>query len=184
MRLNFSPFPGIATRRLELRQLTSADAQNMFQLRSDPRVMKYLDRPAAKSPAEADLYIADMNRLIGNNEIILWGITKPPAGEIIGTICFWKIEKQHYRAEIGYMLHPDYHGHSIMKEALTAVIQFGFDEMQLHSITANVNPENAASIALLKSCGFVQEAYFRENYYFNGKFLDAVIFTLLNTASV
>jgi ribosomal-protein-alanine N-acetyltransferase len=124
-----------------------------------------------------------MNRLINNNEIILWGITKPPSTDLIGTICFWRIEKENFRAEIGYVLHPDYHAQGIMKEALTAVIQFGFNEMHLHSITANVNPENAASLALLKSCGFVQEAYFRENYFFNGRFLDTVICSLLNTAN-
>lgn len=180
MQLNFSPFPFITTLRLTLRQLRSEDAAAIFDLRSDPVVLRYLDRPAAKSLSDATLYIADMNRLVSNNEIIIWGITLQPSDIVIGTVCFWQIEKNHYRAEVGCVLKADQHRRGIMKEALSAVIDYGFNEMNLHSIAANVNPKNEASIALLKSMSFVQEAYFRENYYFNGNFLDSMIFCLVN----
>ncbi|MDQ6787925.1 MAG: GNAT family N-acetyltransferase, partial [Acidobacteriota bacterium] len=98
---------------------------------------------------------------------------------MIGTINFWKIKKENYRAEIGYMLDADYHGRGIMNEAIRAVLRFGFGEMNLHSVEANVNPDNAASIRLLEKNGFVREAYFKENYFFGGKFLDSAIYSLL-----
>ena len=90
------------------------------------------------------------------------------------------MQKEHYRAEIGYLLHPDYQQKGIMDEALKAVIKYGFETMQLHSIEANVNPANAASMKLLEKNGFVKEAYFKENYFYNGQFLDSVIYSLLN----
>jgi ribosomal-protein-alanine N-acetyltransferase len=67
-----------------------------------------------------------------------------------------------------------------MQEALLKVINYGFKVINLHSIEANVNPGNAASIKLLEKNKFVREAYFKENYFYNGKFLDTVIYSLLN----
>jgi ribosomal-protein-alanine N-acetyltransferase len=51
--------------------------------------------------------------------------------------------------------------------------------MKLHSVEANVNPGNIASASLLKKHGFVKEAYFKENYFFNGNFHDSEIYSLL-----
>lgn len=99
---------------------------------------------------------------------------------IIGTIGYWRMQKEHYRVEIGYILYNGYQGKGIVDEALKALIKYGFQTMQLHSIEANVNPANAASMKLLEKNGFVKEAYFKENYYYNGKFLDSVIYSLVN----
>ena len=68
-----------------------------------------------------------------------------------------------------------------MSEAIEKVIQFGFNNMKLHSIEANINPDNLASAQLLKKFKFVKEAYFKENYFFNGKFLDSEIYSLLHS---
>jgi ribosomal-protein-alanine N-acetyltransferase len=57
-----------------------------------------------------------------------------------------------------------------MNEALQAVINYGFKSIKLHSIEANVNPNNQPSIRLLEKNGFVREGYYKENYYHNGKF--------------
>jgi ribosomal-protein-alanine N-acetyltransferase len=66
-----------------------------------------------------------------------------------------------------------------MREAVSEVIKYGFTVMRLHSIEANVNPDNKASIKLLEKNCFAREAYFKENYFYNGKFLDTVIYSLL-----
>ena len=68
-----------------------------------------------------------------------------------------------------------------MFEALNAIINFGFKNINLHSIEANVNPDNSQSIKLLKKIGFQQEAYLKENYYFNGQFIDSMIFSLIKS---
>jgi ribosomal-protein-alanine N-acetyltransferase len=95
--------------------------------------------------------------------------------DLIGTLCFWQIQKQHYRAEIGYMLQPSLQGKGYISEALRAVINYGFSVMELHSVEANVNPSNEKSIRLLERHGFVREAYFRENYFYDGQFLDSAV---------
>jgi ribosomal-protein-alanine N-acetyltransferase len=177
--LNFSPFPVLTTQRLRLRQISAADQIEMLQLRSDERVMRYIDRPRAKSIDDAMELIQKMMDGVINNESITWAITNMNDDHLIGSIGYWRIMKEHYRAEIGYMLHPNFHGKGLMQEAISAVIDFGFNDMKLHSIEANVNTGNEASQKLLEKNRFVREAFFKENFYFEGKFLDTFIYSLL-----
>jgi ribosomal-protein-alanine N-acetyltransferase len=78
------------------------------------------------------------------------------------------------------VLHPDQWKKGIMKEAATAIIKYGWEALGLHSMEAHIDPENKASAALLLSLGFEKEAYFRENFCYNGKFLDTEIYGLIN----
>lgn len=176
---NFTPFPTITTGRLILREVTTKDADDIFFLRSNEAVLKYLDKEPEKSVEETIAWTEIVKQNQDNNDGILWGITLHESNIVIGTICYWRMQKEHYRAEIGYALHPAHQGRGIMDEAIKAVLHYGFKIMGLHSVEANINPANEASGKLLEKNGFVQEAYFRENYYFNGKFIDSVIYSLL-----
>lgn len=180
LKLNFSPFPVLKTSRLLLRQVQEADAAEILFLRSDEQVMEFIDRERTQTEADAIKFIKTINTAINNNESILWGIAlSENPDNLIGTICFWNIQAEHYRAETGYLLHPGYWGKGIMKEALLAVIDFGFTHMNLHSIKAMINPANNRSGILLEKTGFVKEAYFREDYFFRGKFLDTAVYSIL-----
>ena len=156
------------------------DAERIFFFRSDLRVLQYLDKAPAKSIDEATAFIERIKKDQQSNNGILWGITLKDDPTLIGTIGFWRIEKEHYRVEIGYQLHPEEQGKGLMQEAIQEVLQYGFATMKLHSVEANVNPSNAASIKLLEKNGFVREGYFRENYYYDGKFLDSAIYSLVS----
>ena len=177
--INFHPFPVLTTERLVLREITQADVNELFVLRSDERIQKYLDREPAKSTEDAARFIQMITDAHAANEHINWGIALKDDPKLIGNICFWRIELAHYRAEIGYTLHPDMQNKGIMKEAIKAALDYGFGVMGLHSVEANVNPENAASIAVLERNGFVREGYFKENYFYNGRFIDSAIYSLL-----
>lgn len=179
MNLNFNDFPVLHTERLVLRKISSDDVENLFLLRSNQDVMHYLDRPLAASKDDAASLINKITDSLNANEGITWGMAIRSQPALIGTIGYWRILKEHYRAEIGYMLHPDHQGKGLMQEAFDAVIHYGFKNMSLHSIEANVNPGNAASIKILEKNKFTREAWFRENYYYNGKFLDSFIYSRL-----
>jgi len=180
LELNFSPFTQIKTERLLLRRVTNADAPELLFLRSDETIRKYIDREKLKSLEEAAIFIKTIDEAINNNEKIMWGIAlKDKPNNLIGNIGFWRFINQHYRAEIGYMLHPDFWNKGIMQEALLATIDFGFKEIKLHSIEAHINPENIASGNVLEKCGFIREGYFKEDYYLKGKFIDTVVYSLL-----
>ncbi|HRG34325.1 MAG: GNAT family N-acetyltransferase [Saprospiraceae bacterium] len=179
LNLNFEPFPVLESSRLRLRKILPADAKYFFQMRSDPEVMKYIDKPMMKSAAEAKAMIRQIeaDRLLGNG--INWGITLKEDLKLIGTIGFWRIDKPNYRTEVGYMLQTKHQGKGLVSEALQTVLDFAFNQMHVHSIEANINPFNDRSRNLLIKNGFIKEAYFRENYFYNGKFLDSEIYSLI-----
>ncbi len=179
--LNFTPFPVIETNRLLLRSLSVDDAADMFYLRSNEQVTAYFNRAP---DASIDATVAKMEEILQlqkKNEAVFWVITLKESPEVmIGNIGYWNIIKEHHRAEIGYLLHPAHWKKGIMKEALLAVIDYAFNTMKLHSIEANINPENLASAALLESCNFKKEAFFKENYYYDGVYYDSIIYSRLN----
>jgi ribosomal-protein-alanine N-acetyltransferase len=178
--ISFTPFPVLITERLLLREIKEADAEQVFLLRSDKTSMQFLDKPLMQSAGEAALLIKKINADTSTNDGITWAIAlKEDPSVLIGTIGLWRIMKDHYRAEIGYMLLPGYFNKGYMKEAIKEVIKFSFHQANLHSIEAHINPANAASAAVLTSTGFIREAYFRENFYFNGVFKDTAIYSLL-----
>ena len=181
LQLSFSPFPPLSTQRLLLRQMNEADAEQVYKLKCNKITLEFLDKAPMESLAEAILQINKINQDTASNNGITWGIAlKEKPETLIGSIGFWRIIKEHYRAEIGYMLHHDYWQKGIMKEAMKPVLQYGFKIMNLHSVEANINPANTASQVLLESIGFVREGYFKENYYFNGVFSDSAIYSLLD----
>ena len=181
LQLQFDPFPEIYTQRLILRCLTLADAPQLFYLRSNKDVMKYIDREPQKTVEETETFINFLLDTQNKNDAVLWVIAlKENPAVMIGNIGYWSITKEHYRAEIGYMLHHDFWQKGFMKEAIKPVIEYGFESMKLHTIEANINPANKASQVLLESIGFVREGYFKENYFFNGVFSDSAIYSLLN----
>lgn len=180
LELNFFPFPGITTEKLLLRRMTEKDAGEILFLRSSKEVMKYIDRPRAISMQDAEGFLDNVNSSLDANDGITWGITmKENPEKLIGTIGYYRMKKEHYRAEIGYMLHPAFWKKGIMKEAILAVLEYGFNIMRLHSIEAHINADNAASAGVLEATGFIKEAHFKEDFFFDGTFRDTVIYSRL-----
>lgn len=177
--VNFHPFPELYTERLVLRRVTKADVSDFFRLRSDNRVMQYIGRPVTRNIDDAMQLVNVIDDLLEKSNGITWAISSKGEKTLIGTIGLWRIIKEHYRAEIGYLLDPLHQGKGLMQEAMETVLEFGFKKMQLHSIEANVSPDNNASIRLLERNNFIREAHFRENYFFNEKFLDSYIYSLI-----
>jgi ribosomal-protein-alanine N-acetyltransferase len=180
LEFNFEPFPEIRTNRLFLRRPNKEDTDRFYELRSDDKVMRYIDIPKLASREAAEELLHRLDNLFQQQLAINWAITlhnRPD--ELIGTILFKEIDRHNYRAEVGYMLHPAHWRMGILQEALTAILHHGFNYFGFHSMEAFVNPENEASIGLLEKNGFVREAYFRENYYFDGSFLDTAVYSLL-----
>ena len=209
LNVNFDPFPELRTERLLLRKITDADTEQIFKLRSDKDVMKYIGKKPIVSMEEAKDWVKLIKDSLENNSGITWGIVEtfdktclgktsketffqtsldktfnetffqtslPP---IIGTIGLWRIIKENYRAEIGYMLLPEYWKKGFIKEAILKVAKYGFDEMKLHSIEAHISPKNVGSATVLERTGFVREGYFKEDFFFNGVFEDTAIYSLL-----
>jgi len=179
----FASFPVLETERLVLRAPVLADAPAIFRIMSDPRVMRYFGAPPMTSLEAAEQRIAGLAADFAALRGIRWAIVPRAGGELIGTCGFWRLIKEHARAEIGYELDPAHWGQGLMPEAVGAALDFGFGPMGLHSVEAQIDPANASSRRVLEKLGFVQEGYFRESYYDPnaGRFTDTAVFSLLRS---
>lgn len=175
----FNEFPVLKTERLLLREITDDDANDIFHIRRSEEVMKYYGHYPYKHISEAQDMIDIVKNGFKNKEGIRWGITFHDSDKLIGTGGVWRILKDHLRGEIGYELSQDHWRKGIMYEALSAVTDFAFDKMNLHSLEANLDPENTGSVKLLEKLGFVKEGHTKDSYLFDGKFTDTGIYSLI-----
>lgn len=180
----FASFPTLETARFVLRAATDNDAADMFRIMSDLRVMRYFGTPPMASPDDASQRVQDIHTAFAAQDGVRWVIAPRGTNQLIGTCGFWRLLKPHFRAEIGYELGPEWWGQGVMTEAVGAMLEFGFTAMGLHSVEAQIDPENCGSRRVLEKLGFVQEGYFHENYYLPAEecFSDTATFSLLQAA--
>ncbi|MCX6658070.1 MAG: GNAT family protein [Euryarchaeota archaeon] len=180
-RASTTRFPVLKTRRLVLRQVTMEDAPWYFEHFNMNEIAEGQDHPGPRNlreaRAELKLYFVDVFRL---KRGIRWGITVKGDDKLIGSAGFYKwIQPERYQAEMGYDLNPAYWGKGIMTEALSAIIQYGFDHMGLHRIEVLISHHNRRSQKLIRELGFKREGVLRDHYFIEGRFSDDVIFSLL-----
>jgi ribosomal-protein-alanine N-acetyltransferase len=155
--ISFTPFPALTSQRLRLRRLDAQDQQEIFFLRSDARVNRYLDREPARTIEDAQQFIEKINRNVDENKALYWAICLKENPRLIGTICCFDISPTSESAEIGYELHPFYQGKGIMHEAISLVLEYGFQVLQLKAIIACPSCDNLNSIRLLEKHGFIKD---------------------------
>ena len=175
----FKSFPEFESERLRFRKLNLHDAKDILLIRSNDDVMRFMDVSRHNSISDSEKLIQLVEESYNKEDGINWAIIEKHSNSFVGYFGFFRIIPEHCRAEIGYTLKPEYWGKGYMYETINCMVRFGFENMKLHSIEANVNPLNERSKKVLERIGFKKEAYFRENYLFNGEFLDSIIYSLL-----
>ena len=151
---SFTPFPILTTERLTLRQLVIADEQEIFSLRSDSEINKYLDRQVSTTIDDARNFINKVNENTNKNDSLYWAITLGDRNILVGTICLFGFSDENNKCEIGYELLTNFQGQGIMKEAAQKVIDYAFNTIQVQKIEAFIHRDNQNSIKLLEKLSF------------------------------
>ena len=149
----FTPFPILTTERLTLRQLVINDEQEIFTLRSDSEINKYLDRQISNTINDARNLI---NKITKNNSLY-WAITLSDKNILVGTICLFGFDEND-KCEIGYELLTNFQGQGIMKEAAEKVIAYAFNTIKVQKIEAFFHRDNQRSIKLLEKLSFIKNS--------------------------
>ena len=163
----------LKTPRLVLRPFDLADAEDLFAVFGDADAMRYWSTLPHTSVAATTRMIesslaADPSRHAEFAMVL--------DGKVIGKVGLWQVP------EIGYVLHPDYWRRGLATEALQAVISHAFDTLGLARITADVDPENEASLAMLKKLGFVVTGQAQNTIEIGGKWFDSIYLELVAPA--
>ena len=182
MKLNnhiFDAFPVLKTERLTLRDIRISDADKIFELRTSGTVNQFIARNTMNSIGDSEQFIEEAIHAYHNKKAISWTGIFAENNEIIGTCGFQQIDFQNRRAEIVGELSAKYWGKNISLEAVKAIIKFGFEAMNLHTIEAKVSTTNKGVIYLLEKIGFIKEAHFIDKIFFNKTFSDMAVYSLI-----
>ena len=172
-------FPVLHTERLVLRRPVERDAQGLFRVARDPEVMRYYGVEPFATHDQALREVDWCNRIYAESTGIRWIITLRGQDEYIGDAGYSKYVAEHSRAELGYKLAQAHWRRGIMAEALTQVLDHGFQALELNRVEALVDPRNEASFKLLQRLGFDAEGVLREYEYEKEAFIDLVMMSLL-----
>jgi Acetyltransferases, including N-acetylases of ribosomal proteins len=175
-----SNFPNLETERLLLREMVPSDAPDVFAIYGDRVAMRWFGSDPLASLEEAQKLIetfAGWRRL--PNPGTRWGIQRKADLRFLGSCGLFKWNRSWKSCVIGYELASFAQGEGFMFDALSAILDWGFENMELNRVEAQVHPENRASTKVLFKLGFVQEGCMREAGFWCGDHHDLQQFGLL-----
>lgn len=146
--------PVLTTTRLDLRALTPADAADLFAIYGDPAVMEFSSDPPFPDQSYIAQMLGSVQQLFQERQSIEWGIVLRAERRVVGTCGLHSFDEAARSAEVGCLLARQSWGQGIMREALTSVIQFGFDRFDLQALRADIDAPNMRSLALFARLGF------------------------------
>jgi RimJ/RimL family protein N-acetyltransferase len=169
----------LRTPRLRLREFRADDAAALYEVHSDPAVMRYWSFPAWTDPAQARDRVDFVMGQRARNEVLAWAIADAATDRLIGSVAAFSLDRAHARCEIGYSLRADRHGQGLAQEALRAVLAFLVDDLAFERIEADADPRNAPSCRLLERLGFRREGLLRARWRVAGEVCDTALYGLL-----
>lgn len=151
----------LLTNRLKLRRYQQGDQQQMHDnFLSDTKVTEHVNWESHTNLKMTEDFL--QMHLEKYNEINFYGWAIEMNGKVIGSIGAFHIDDTIKSCEIGYSLGSKYWGQGIITEAVTAVLDFLFREVEFNRITASYNEENIASGKVMKKVGMSYEGTCKE----------------------
>ena len=172
--------PTIDAPRVRLRQLAEADVETLFAIFSDEEMMRYWSSKPMKDRSEAEALVARVGRLFADKSAFQWGVERKEDNRLLGTCTIFHIHPNNRCGELGYALKSEHWKKGYMGEALKGLLDYAFGPMNMRRLEADVDPRNAASLAILGKLGFQREGLLRERWDVDGDIQDSIFLGLLN----
>ena len=175
----------IHTERLVLRLMTEADVDDVYAYQSREDVCRYMlfEPRSREDVVEQVAKHAVATTLAADGDYLQLAVELPATADaparVIGDSYFTIKSIKNADAEIGWTMHPDFHGHGYAAEAARAVLAMAFGDIHLHRVIAELDPRNDASIALCKRLGMREEAFFVKDLWFKGEWADTGMYGIL-----
>ncbi len=183
MNFYFTEFPVLTSSRLQLVQIDETHLHDIFEIFSNENVVCYYNVEQLRTLEDAKPIVDWFTLKFNDKKGLRWGIMLKGESKIIGTIGINTFTWGH-KGVIGYDLNAGYWNNGYMNEAINAVVQFGFEAFGLARIEAEVMPGNMGSEKVLLKSGFEYEGTLRRTLYWNGRWYDMQMYSILNPAIV
>ncbi|TDC84924.1 N-acetyltransferase [Nonomuraea deserti] len=176
------PHYPLTTDRLTLRPFTPGDLDAVHAYESLPDVTRHLywgprDRDASRAFLDKRI---TRTALLDEGDALDLAITLSDSGELIGNCLLIWTSKPHRQGEIGYILHPDHHGHGYAPEAGRAMLRLAFDELGLHRVVGRLDARNTASARVLEKLGMRHEATLIDSEIVKGEWASEAVYAILD----
>jgi [ribosomal protein S5]-alanine N-acetyltransferase len=177
--MNKHNFHHIETPRLRLRSVNDEEYVYVLKTYSDEDLAAFFNLNSAEEISkERERAVKGLSTF--NKSLLLFYLIDKTTDKTIGWCGYHTWYTQHNRAEIGYVMSDENaRNKGLMSEALSAILHYGFNDMNLHRVEAFVGKENVASLKLMNTFGFKQEGVLREHYFTNNRHEDSLVFGLL-----
>ncbi len=170
----------IETERLILRQFKYSDDENMLKYWvSHPEIQSLYSEPVYSTKQEVkellDKYISSYDK----NDYYRWAIILKESDECIGQIAYFLVDSNNHFAEIEYCIGSLFQRKGLATEATKAVIQYGFNKMNLHKVQICHKSINIPSRKVIEKCGLAYEGTLRDFFYQDGRYVDRLYYSIL-----
>lgn len=170
--------PTLFTQRMRLEGYDDESLKALFDSKTESEIQKQLGLTNAELARHKKMYADGFGAY--NHSLFVFVLSDLESGRVLGECGFHSWNKQHHKADIFYNLKDDeFKKKGLMTEALKAVLNYGFNELQLNRIQALVADYNTPSVRLLDKYGFVFEGTLHADYLVDGVFEDSDCYSLL-----
>jgi ribosomal-protein-alanine N-acetyltransferase len=156
--------------RVSIRPPTAGDcAAFLVAVRRSRALHRGWINPKAATRAAFNIYLRRFSSGLHHGFLVIDRET----GDIAGVINLNDVVRGSFQsASVGYYAFAPHAGRGLMRAGLRLVLKQAFGKLRLHRVEANIQPNNEASIALVKKCGFVKEGFSRRFVKVCGRWKD------------
>ena len=175
---DFSSFPTLATERLLMREITPEDVNALLVHFGNPEVVKFIGMQPIRTIEQANEWLKWMGGFFAAKDGLRWGITLQDK-TFVGSAGLHRWNREAHYAQIGCDIAYKFWGHGYGQEAMREIIDFGWNQMKLNRIEAEIVDGNKRSVHVMEKLGFQKEGVLRQRLLKGGKFYDVLIYSLL-----
>lgn len=167
------------TKRTQLRRIDYDDLTDMFEYTSNPAVTRYLEWDPHSNIAQTREFIKKTINDYNTSEYsFTWGIEYIDNAKFIGVLRIYDYVPGYGKAEISYIINPDFQGRGIMSEAILKIFSYCFVELKLVRIQAKCSTSNSGSVKLLERIGMTREGCLRKFLKLGNIYHDSYIYAI------
>lgn len=164
--------------KLLLRTIRNEDIPSLVKYCNNPKISdQIINIPYPYGEEEAKKRISFVLEGLEKGERYVFAITLKGKDELIGEIGL-HLDKTNNSAQFGYWIGEPFWGKGLATEALSAILKFGFEELNLNKIYATHYPENKASAKVMLNNKMIKEAEMKAHYKIGEEYRDVVQYRL------
>lgn len=172
----------IETERLILRKFEYMDDETMLKnWVADEKIQSLYSEPVYSTKEAVKGLLDKYISFYDKEDYYRWAVIEKQSGECIGQIAYFLVDNKNHFAEIEYCIGSAYQCKGLATEATKAVIQYGFDKINLHKIQICTKTINQPSKRVIEKCGFTYEGTLRDYFYMNGEYVGRLYFSMLRS---